>query len=164
MYFFSIAMLHCTSNTHSRWVMKRTKKIKLKIFFSSSIYFALQSIIVYLNSYQSSIFSPVNCCLNPHLLVNWRRKKHEQYRSNNALLSTCTIENVFRRANNSNFQFSNRNVTFITEAKKIPFKASLSVEKKWIILLRGLFRLFTRYVLKSLFFFFVIIFIFCLDF
>ena len=69
MYLFSVAMLPCTSNTCTRWVMKRTKKIKWKIFFSS-IYFALQSMIVYLNSYQSSIFFSGNCCLNPHLLVN----------------------------------------------------------------------------------------------
>jgi hypothetical protein len=33
MYLFSIAMLPCTSNTRSRWVIKRTKKIKWKIFF-----------------------------------------------------------------------------------------------------------------------------------
>ena len=69
MYLFSVAMLPCTSNTRSRRVVKRTKKIKWKIFFSS-IYCALQSIIVYFNSYQSSILFSGNCCLNPHLLVN----------------------------------------------------------------------------------------------
>jgi hypothetical protein len=69
MYLFSVAMLPCTSNTRSRWVMKRTEKIKWKIFFSS-IYFALQSMIVYLNSYQSSIFFSGHCCPNPHLLVD----------------------------------------------------------------------------------------------
>ncbi len=36
----------------------------------TSLHFVLQSIIVYLNSYQSSIFFSGNGCLNPHLLVN----------------------------------------------------------------------------------------------
>ncbi len=48
---------------------EKNEQNQMKDFFSS-LYFALQSIIVYLNAYQSSIFFSGNCCLNPHLLVN----------------------------------------------------------------------------------------------
>ncbi len=48
---------------------EKNEQNQMKDFFSS-IYFALQSIIVYLNSYQSSIFFSGNCCPNPHLLIN----------------------------------------------------------------------------------------------
>ncbi len=41
MYLFSVAMLPCTSNTRSRWVMKRTNKIKWKIFFFAVFCFTM---------------------------------------------------------------------------------------------------------------------------
>ena len=75
-------------------------------------------------------FTIHDCILNFVSIINlflwkllpkssFKREKHEQCCSNNALLSICTIKNVFRRTNNSNFQFSNINVTFITEQKTL---------------------------------------------
>ncbi len=43
MYLFSVAMLHCTSNTRSRWVMK---KPKLKIFFFDILCFTINDCLL----------------------------------------------------------------------------------------------------------------------
>jgi hypothetical protein len=112
---YSLWLCYLAHPTHvaAEW-WKARKKSNERFFFFDILCFTINDCLL-------KFVSIINLFLWELLpessFVSWLATKKHMSSFANAVLSICTIENVFRRANNFNFQFSNRNVTFITEEK-----------------------------------------------